>query len=340
MTYQLGVDLSNRLAAIAPQFGSFHRGFNLAPSVGVPVIDLHGTKDTTVPANVSLSGDGYYYTPTHEIFNGNSYSTGWKAANGCKGGSRHYSTKYDGVKKLWCVLEGDCSGGDVVRCAYDGGHNWFNGGGRDNGGVVTEFLLKWKKPSHIGRGYNKGEAFGPGHLLEDVTVLDPSLGGEDPSTAPPAHWSERTLEPAATGHYGNPADGCRPDEDVIPAGTGHVCAPRIGIKPLVSPPTPMCKIGGAAPSANGCPVDANIAQTNAWPICLAKSNRTDGYDHGDFHCLLVCPCHAETAEGGECGAASHAHCPVGAQCERGELRKRDQGVCTFPFQSSPSVLVV
>ena len=31
-----------------PQFGSFHRGFNLAPSIGVPVIDLHGSRDTTV----------------------------------------------------------------------------------------------------------------------------------------------------------------------------------------------------------------------------------------------------------------------------------------------------
>jgi len=70
MTYQLGVDLASRLAAIAPQFGSFHKGFAMAPLVGVPVIDTHGNKDTTVPGGVSLSGDGYYYTTTDEIFNG------------------------------------------------------------------------------------------------------------------------------------------------------------------------------------------------------------------------------------------------------------------------------
>ena len=46
----------------------------MVPEVGLPVIDLHGTSDTTVPANVSLSGDGYYYTPVHEIFNGNELS--------------------------------------------------------------------------------------------------------------------------------------------------------------------------------------------------------------------------------------------------------------------------
>ena len=52
------------------EFGSFHRGFAMAPATGVPVLDLHGSKDTTVPANVSLSADGYYYTTTEEIFNG------------------------------------------------------------------------------------------------------------------------------------------------------------------------------------------------------------------------------------------------------------------------------
>ena len=34
----------------------------MAPASAVPVLDLHGSKDTTVPANVSLSADGYYYT--------------------------------------------------------------------------------------------------------------------------------------------------------------------------------------------------------------------------------------------------------------------------------------
>ncbi len=38
MTYQLGVDLSARLAAIAPQFGSFHRG-DLFPDSGIRMVD-------------------------------------------------------------------------------------------------------------------------------------------------------------------------------------------------------------------------------------------------------------------------------------------------------------
>jgi len=348
MTYQLGVDLDSRLAAIAPQFGSFARGFNMVPTVGVPVIDLHGTKDTTVPGNVSLSGDGYYYTTTDEIFNGNKYSKGWKSANGCTGKSSHYRTSYDGVQKLWCVLEGDCSGGDVVRCSYNGGHNWFNGGGKDNGGIVTEFLLKWKKSSHIGRGFSEGETLGEGTLLEDVTIVDSA--DEDPASPPAPKWID-FMQTAKRGHYGNPAFGCLPDEDVVPAGVGHTCAPRIGktehleevadVNVSTSPPSPKCKIGGVAPYANGCPTDANIAGgSKAWPICLAKGNFTDGYDRGDFHCLLVCPCQSGISLGGECGAESHTHCPIGARCVRGELRKRDQGVCTYLHSESGAALVV
>jgi hypothetical protein len=147
----------------------------------------------------------------------------------------------------------------------------------------------------------------------------------------------------AKGHYGNPARGCLPDEDVVPAGTGHVCAPKIGTKlgnGNASLPTPKCKLGGASPSSNGCPVDANVAKSSAWPICLANGDGPGGYERGEFHCLLVCPCNEGTILRGECGAESHAHCPLGARCERGELRKRDQGVCSYPKLSEGSSLVV
>merc|ERR1719456_226276 len=107
MTYQLAVDISSRLAAIAPVCGSFHAGFNLAPSHGVPVMDIHGNRDTTVPANTTYAGDGYKYTPVQEIFDGNKYnSKGWKESNGCKGSyTSHFRTSYDGQSGLYCVSE-------------------------------------------------------------------------------------------------------------------------------------------------------------------------------------------------------------------------------------------
>jgi len=333
-TYQLGVDLGHRLAGIAPQFGSFHRGYNMVPKVGVPVLDLHGTSDTTVPANKSLSGDGWYYTTTHEIFNGNSYSIGWKEVNGCEGTPTVYHAKQSGREGLWCVSEGYCSGGDVVRCVWHGGHNWLFSDAEANGQLVTNFLLQWTKPSHIGHGHSKGEIVGPGQPLANVTIGE-TIERQVKRVFP------RTLKPKRKGsHYGNPAKGCQSDEDIIQLGSGRTCAPKIGRKNAsatsddlsLEPPAPACQLGGTWPSTNGCPKDAKVPfLSRAWPICLAKGETDDPYVNGEFHCMLVCPCESD-AKGG-CHKMSHFHCPSGSRCERADLRNRAQGVCTYPNDS-------
>ena len=125
----------------------------MAPQTGVPVFSIHGSSDTTVPvtnlrpwkyyssqaemfvvrtfalesaicqyktqrlhaqANVSLSGDGYYYTTTATIF------ASWKKSNGCSGGMTVYKCPYSGTDKLWCEGFQDCDGGDVIRCTWKG----------------------------------------------------------------------------------------------------------------------------------------------------------------------------------------------------------------------------
>ena len=54
--------MASRVAAIVPNAGSFHRGFAAAPASKVPLLDLHGTRDKTVPANETSSTDGWHYT--------------------------------------------------------------------------------------------------------------------------------------------------------------------------------------------------------------------------------------------------------------------------------------
>eukprot|EP00440_Ansanella_granifera_P039911 gb/GFBE01043287.1/.p1 GENE.gb/GFBE01043287.1/~~gb/GFBE01043287.1/.p1 ORF type:complete len:577 (+),score=93.70 gb/GFBE01043287.1/:1-1731(+) len=347
MAYQTGVDLAHRLAAIVPQFGSFHRGFNLAPPVGLPVLDLHGTEDTTVPANVSLADNGYYYTVTSEIFGGNAFSPGWKASNGCKGPDAHYPTEWDGQDQLYCVSVGNCPGGDVVRCSWHGGHNWFGNSAKMNGGLVTEFLLKWTRPSHVGGGYSYGEEVQSPHFLENISILEE----EDPSWLTEAAASDANAAPEgkhvlqAGTHYGDPDAGCMHDEEIIRVGSGRACAPRI--KAVLSSaademPSPMCRIGGSAPFENGCPMDAAAsANSLAWPVCLGKANATNAYEQGEFHCLLVCPC---PGVGKDCGAAADAHCPGASRCERGVLLNRAHGLCTYhgaaSLQSDTSAVVI
>jgi len=327
MAYQVGVDMAHRLAAIFPQFGSFHRGFNLAPPIGLPVMDLHGFHDTTVPANVSLSDNGYYYTVTKEIFDGNVYSPGWKKSNGCAGPDFHYPTAFDGQKELYCVAVGTCPGGDVVRCAWNGGHNWFGNSAKMNGGLVTEFLLKWTRPSHAGGGF-PGAAQPSEMRVSNITIL----AEEEP---PSFETILEEVEPSSSivleagSHYGDPDNGCLPDEEIVRVGTGRVCSPKIASDRQSDPPVPQCHIGGVTPARNGCPVDVRRLGSGslAWPVCLGKSNSTDGYANGEFHCMLVCPC--PTSSGKDCGAAADVHCPGDSRCERGSLMSRTQGLCTY-----------
>lgn len=141
-TYQLGVSMAERLAAIVPIAGSFQRGFAQAPTLPVPVMDIHGTGDLTVPSNWTHSNDGFYYTKTADIFKG------WRGANKCDGDSlKHWRTMSDGKFHLYCVSEGSGCGAPVVRCAWDGGHNHFGYNGDSSGELVWGFLSQFFRRS-------------------------------------------------------------------------------------------------------------------------------------------------------------------------------------------------
>lgn len=356
MCYQNGVVMHSRLAAIAPQFGSFQKGFRMAPSTGVPLLTFHGSKDTTVPANVSLSGDGYYYTTTKNII------ADWKTSNGCSGGMTVYKDTYSGTDKLWCEGFQSCSSGDVIRCSWNGGHNWFGNKASLNGGLVTTWLLKWTKPSHIGMGATTGQVVPQGNIL-NITILTEAeeeamdKAAREATLNVDVQMSNITHNGKA--YYGNPKNGCRPDEDAIEAGTGRVCAPKVKsiagadrtcnvdadcdgqsycmngkskVKPYschgIQPPKPACTVGALNNKKTTCPTSARVRWfSKAWPVCLGKGVNAQPYLHNDFHCLLTCPCLGDGKD--KCGAASDAHCPRGAVCERGELRHMAHGVCTY-----------
>ena len=292
-TYQIGASMSKRLAAIAPVAGSFHLGFNQAPTEAVPVFDLHGTSDNTVPANKTTSGDGWKYTKVNaEIV------PKWAAANGCANPTAGAYTKNLGIStsvandnKLGCVDWG-CN---VVSCSWSGGHQyfggsgWFGGGAEYNGQLIWAFLSQHTKSSHIGKGLSEGETLPADYKLRltNVTVVE--------EEEKEAQYITTAIEIAATNdftfgeapadadvdqddngwrtHYGNPKYGCRYDEDkiVLTNGqtTGYVCAPRRRASGKAEKASNKdadrivddswrrsCTLGGmGANPLNGCPTD-------------------------------------------------------------------------------------
>lgn len=330
MTFQLGASMGTRLAAIVPICGSFHNGFNEAPNGGVPVLATHGNRDTTVPANGTPPlGAGWYYTNMAGIYGGDSYSSGWKKANGCSGSSSHYTTPYDGQSSLYCIGEGSCSGGDVVRCAFSGGHTYAP----SNGPLTWWFLSKFAKMSHIGGGLSEGD------LDTNQTEYLENLRFDEEQEQEPVATSDHEDGYSHGKHYGDPAKGCLEDEDEIPLGgdglfVGTVCAPRINsTKAPGKLPIPHCKLEGNAPFKNGCPKDRGVAKPGAWPICLDKGQTTTPYENGEFHCLLACgPCKIKDSSL-DCGDDAHSQCPGRSMCIFGELRAVSMGVCGYPKHS-------
>lgn len=103
-TFSLGTTLSSRLAAIAPISGSVMNGYIVPPREPMPVMDVTGTLDKTVPINDTtfgkgaVSNEGWIYSTMEDIF------SVWEPANGCDGSetSSQWETPLDGVDELYC----------------------------------------------------------------------------------------------------------------------------------------------------------------------------------------------------------------------------------------------
>lgn len=127
-------DIAVRFTAVAPVASSPLLGFGTSPRVPVAMLEIHGSRDEIIPANVSgsyngevgpegstVSSDGYYYEPVERSMER------FASINKC--GSprdvRHYPTPYDGDTALYCVEpHGTCDGPMLVRCTHGLGHTW------------------------------------------------------------------------------------------------------------------------------------------------------------------------------------------------------------------------
>lgn len=175
LRYEVALHMPDMFAAVAPVAGGIHIGFlpstedslgssssssNISISsssssnggggsgggplfrqmVSVPVLDIHGRNDTTMPYNasiippanarnpttttttiatngsssnmrngsVAISKDGWYFVPRQKIIPLLLHRNGCSSAGAGRKGV-HYKTPYDGEQGLYCVAEGECA---------------------------------------------------------------------------------------------------------------------------------------------------------------------------------------------------------------------------------------
>lgn len=161
MAYQTGLSLAHRIASIVPGGGQPHVGHNTAPDISktgyVSIMDLHGSRDRTCPANTTVSAEGWNYQPMDSVMEV------WAKALNCKSptATRYYPTAQDGKQDLYCVEFGDCGTGvDVVRCSYNLAHHWpgYNTPGGSGAQLAWSFMLEHpKKHTAYSRAYLKNK---------------------------------------------------------------------------------------------------------------------------------------------------------------------------------------
>jgi polyhydroxybutyrate depolymerase len=122
----LACQLADRIAAIAPVSGAFYlQGTRCAPSRPVPVLDIHGTGDTTIP----YGGDGERDLPDVQT-----WVRDWSVRDHCK---QDPKTGQLGDDVLTFTYQG-CKA-DVVHVAVtDGGHSWPGSDSSSGPGYVTQ----------------------------------------------------------------------------------------------------------------------------------------------------------------------------------------------------------
>jgi polyhydroxybutyrate depolymerase len=122
----LACQLADRFAAIAPVSGAFYiQGTHCAPSRPVPVLDIHGTGDTTIP----YGGDGERDLPSVQT-----WVRDWSVRDHCDADPRQTQIGADVLKFTYRGCKAD-----VVHVAVtDGGHSWPGSDASSGPGYVTQ----------------------------------------------------------------------------------------------------------------------------------------------------------------------------------------------------------
>ena len=122
----LACQLADRIAAIAPVSGAFYiEGKRCAPSRPVPVLDIHGTGDTTIP----YGGDGQRDLPSIQT-----WVRDWAVRDHCDQDPRTTQVGDDVLKFTYKGCKAD-----VVHVAVtDGGHSWPGSDASSGPGYVTQ----------------------------------------------------------------------------------------------------------------------------------------------------------------------------------------------------------
>jgi len=359
-SFYIGAVLSQRLAAVVPVSGSFMHDYIRGPVYPIPVMDITGTQDVTVPindtkyGNGAVSSEGWIYSTMKAIF------SLWEPANNCSSTevASHYPTSLDGSEDLYCwgklcPSSSSSVSYPVVRCAWNGGHNYFANDPAQNGKLVWEFLSKFNRPEHKGLGKFDPSAAPKRFEINSAKIIgkfskknlykDSLYQISAPSTTKAlgnksldyAHSEEESITSAIRRalqnssntdlctstqnssmprpFYGNPRCGCRQDEIAV----NYTIADGV-VGSTCAPAVTVCDVGGYRKRENGCPPPPFLS--SLFTTCSSTNGPSD------FHCVLTCD---RARSKTKVDPLADGLCPGHAKCTPGFSRFESVGVCLY-----------
>lgn len=135
MTNRIACEASEMFAAAALVSGRLERGFECTPAKRLPLLQMNGGEDRTVPYDGSLSSGQYYYASTTAI------AERWNSGEACATGRSEWLSPTLAGEEVQCTIACADTDHPSIDCVWaEGNHRWpgtpdFRG---SNGYCVTE----------------------------------------------------------------------------------------------------------------------------------------------------------------------------------------------------------
>lgn len=135
MANRIGCEASDKIAAVALIGGRVEAGFECTPSRPLPLLQINGGNDETVPFDGRVSRSGYYYASTASI------SKYWVDNNACATDTQPWASAVVPAKEAQCTIACGDTAHPSIDCLWpEGDHRWPGTAGfrGSNGYCVTE----------------------------------------------------------------------------------------------------------------------------------------------------------------------------------------------------------
>ena len=140
MAQRLACATSEKIAGLALVGGRLEKGMQCTPKHPIPLLQINGGNDSTVPYQGQLPDSDFFYTSAKAI------DREWATANGCSHTPKPWTTKSSVPETLKCSARCGAESNETINCLWPEGTHVWPGYPKDHGSggyCVTQQQLEF-----------------------------------------------------------------------------------------------------------------------------------------------------------------------------------------------------